>query len=567
MNSSRLFTQVMVFSALAGTISAQTIPPADQAQIEDAIRTEEARSTLPQLDTPTNDQSADGISAPEVDLLSAGAGGPCFELSAILITGWEETGARPTAADHLIGRCSTASDIGEALNAVNLAYQDAGLITTRAYLPQQDVSDGDLEITVIAGTIEGFVYGDGGAADARLTTAFPTGPGDLLDLRQLEQGYDNLNGPSSASAEANFIPGTEPGDSVVAVAVEDGRPWSLDATLSNQGQESTGQIKGGLTFGYDNLANLNDELSISLGTTLFESRQERFSDSLSIMWDVPLGNWAHSVSISGSQYRLPVIGINEQYEVEGNSLSFAYGAEFLLRRDQASKIFATGGLDLTRSRSYIEGIELVSQRRNMSVGHLGVRGEHTLERGEIKWQTDLRFGLDAFGASISDASIVERDFVVWSARVDYDRPIGETGVTWSTRFEGQISPDILPSSEQLSIGSWSTVRGFHEDSMYGDDGFYLRNTFEWPEQTWDGGKTTFNAGFDLGYINPSELRDWSQRTLVGVSVGADIEFDVGSTLSIGLAHALSRPDENAPNSTSAFEDNETVARIEWRAEF
>jgi len=561
-------TSSVLALCLAGTLSAQSIPPADQGLIDDAIRTEEIRtSRAPSQPTSGEDQSGAGISAPEPDLLSAGAGGPCFELSEVLITGWEKIGSRPNGADHLIGRCSTAADIGEALNAVNLAYQDAGLITTRAYLPQQDVSDGDLEITVIAGVIEGFVYGDGSAADGRLNSAFPTGPGDLLDLRRLEQGYDNLNGPASASAEANFIPGTEPGDSVVAVAVEDGRPWSLDATLSNQGQESTGQIKGGLTFGYDNLANLNDELSISLSTTPFENRDERFSDSLSLIWGVPVGNWSHSFTMSGSQYRIPVIGINEQYEVEGNSLSFGYGAEVLLRRDQASKVYATGGLDLTRSRSFIEGIELVSQRRNMSVGNLGLRGEHTLERGEVKWETGVRFGLDAFGANIPDASIVERDFVVWSARVDYDRPLGESGVTWSTRFESQISPDILPTSKQLSIGSWSTVRGFHEDSMYGDDGFYIRNTFEGPAQTWDGGKTTFNAGFDLGYINPSALRDWSQRTLVGVSVGADIEFDVGSTLSIGLAHAISRPDENAPNSTSAFEDVETVARIEWRAKF
>jgi hemolysin activation/secretion protein len=224
-------------------------------------------------------------------------------------------------------------------------------------------------------------------------------------------------------------------------------------------------------------------------------------------------------------------------------------------------------LDITRSRSFIEGVELTTQARSLAIGNLGLRGEQTLENGEFKWRTGLRFGLDAFGSNIAQSSIVEPNFVVWSARLDYAQQIADTGVTWRTRLEGQISPDVLPSSEQMSIGSWSTVRGFHEDSMYGDDGLYLRNSIEWPKQEWDGGAYSFNAGLDFGYINPSELREWNQRALIGVSVGADFDFGNNTTLSVGVAHALSRPDENAPNTTSAFEDSRTVMRFELRKEF
>ncbi|SMX31822.1 ShlB/FhaC/HecB family hemolysin secretion/activation protein [Octadecabacter ascidiaceicola] len=569
MNSALNFTVIaVVVSAIAGSATAQPISTADQALIDDAIQTQAARDNLPDLEPQQTDGPAgDGIVAPDVDLLTVGAGGPCFDLSEILITGWENAGPRPKAADRLIGTCATATDIGAALNTINIEYQDIGLITTRAYLPEQDVSDGDLEIAVIAGVIEDFVYGDGSAADARLTTAFPVGPGALLDLRELEQGYDNLNGPASASAEANFIPGTKPGDSLVAVAVQDGRPWSLSSTLSNQGQEATGEFKGGLTFGYDNLANRNDEFSVTLSTTLFDSRNSRFSESLAFDWGVPVGDWAHSFSLSGSQYRLPVVGINQSYTVEGDSVSFGYSTEVLLSRDQTSKFYATGGVEITQSRSFIEGVELTTQRRNLTIGHLGLRGEQTMENGEFKWNTGLRFGLGALGSNIGVSSIVDPDFIVWSARLDYARPVAETGITWRARLEGQASPDVLPSSEQLSIGSWSTVRGFHEDSMYGDDGFYLRNTLEWPSQSWELGTYKFNAGLDFGYINPSRLREWNQRVLIGVSVGADFDFGADTTLSVGVAHALSRPDENAPNTTSAFEDSRTVMRFELRKEF
>ena len=167
-----------VLSGGAIPVTAQPISTADQALIDDAIQTQNARENLPALVPTRRGEASDGgIVAPGVDLLTVSDGGPCFELSEISISGWEEVGPRPDAADRLIGSCSSAIDIGAVLNDINLGYQDAGFITTRAYLPAQDVSDGDLEIVVIAGVIEGFVYGDGSAADERLTSAFPVDPG------------------------------------------------------------------------------------------------------------------------------------------------------------------------------------------------------------------------------------------------------------------------------------------------------------------------------------------------------------------------------------------------------
>lgn len=103
--------------------------------------------------------------------------------------------------------------------------------------------------------------------------------------------------------------------------------------------------------------------------------------------------------------------------------------------------------------------------------------------------------------------------------------------------------------------------------MYGDSGIYLRNTVEWDAHKGPDVEVRMNAGLDIGYVEPSALRSWSQDYLVGVSLGADIKIQNQATLTLQVAHALSRPDENPPNAQPAFEASRTVGYVGFKVEF
>jgi hemolysin activation/secretion protein len=542
------------------------VAPGDVDTVNAAIE-EQRRAGAAAAPPPPAGTGGAGLDLPTPPAIGAAAGGPCFDITAVNVSGWEPTNIRPTEQQVLVGQCVTARDIGEALNEINLAYQEAGLTTTRGYLPEQDIDDGTLDIIVVPGRIEGFVYADGRPADRRLEAAFPTEAGDLLNLRALEQGFDNIGAPQSASGDLTLLPGTAPGDSIVAVAVEDTRPWHLSFDFSTEGQETTGEILGSVDFAYDNLLGLNETIRFTAGTTPTSDRPLQFSDNASLSLSLPIGNWSHYFAINGSAYSLPVAGINQGYTVEGQSRGFTWSSTYMLFRDQTRVFQAYGGLDLSESRSFIEGLEIESQRRNITVGNLGFRGEHTLASGQLNWDFGVRFGLDAFGAEILSASIVEKEFLLWQGSLDYSHRFGESAFSYTGRLAAQASDDILPGSEQFSIGGWSNVRGFHGDSMYGDSGVYLRNTLTWKAEPWSWGALSLSAGLDAGYVVPSTLRSWNQRYLVGASFGATLEIDALGTLSFDIAHALSRPDENLPNSTDAFEDDLTVARVGLEIEF
>jgi hemolysin activation/secretion protein len=569
----RTYPQVVGLVVLLGTgmAQAQAIPPADLRAAENEIQQQQTRQAEADAARRAAQRRTGGTQgAPTTggDPLAIPPGGPCFEIRDIALSGFEAFNEKPEGYRDLVGKCVTAADIGAALNRINQHYQDLGYITTRAYVPEQDVADGSLEITIQAGRLEGYVYEDGSKADARIGAAFPGERGDLLNLRDLEQGLENINAPKSASGRFQLIPGEQPGGSFVQVHVEDKRPWHLDLSINNTGFDTTGVLKATANLGFDNVLGLNDQLSFGVTTTPFDSRGDKFSDAYSISWNVPVGNWSYGIDVGTSGYYFILPGINQSYPVEGNSQYATFSAERLLMRNQTAKVFAYGDLKLTRTRTFIDSNEIETQRRRLTIGSLGLRGEKSFAKGsKFTWDVGTKFGLDAFNSYVLDKSIVDPEFKLLKARLTYEYPLNDKGALYKGTLALQHSDDILPGSEQFSIGSWSSVRGFHDDSMYGDSGIYLRNTVEWDAYKGADVEVRMNAGLDIGYVEPSALRSWSQNYLVGVSLGADIKIQKRATLTLQVAHALSRPDENPPNSQPAFEADRTVGYIGLKIDF
>ncbi|QGM38080.1 Hemolysin transporter protein ShlB precursor [Pseudomonas aeruginosa] len=112
---------------------------------------------------------------------------------------------RPTRA--LPGRRPAAL-----LKAVTDHYLDRGYVTTRAYLPQQDLASGTLRIIVVEGRLEG-LDSSALASPRELAMSFPGRTGELLDLRELEQLVDQLSRLPSRQAQLELVPGSEVGGS------------------------------------------------------------------------------------------------------------------------------------------------------------------------------------------------------------------------------------------------------------------------------------------------------------------------------------------------------------------
>ncbi|MCY1428268.1 Hemolysin transporter protein ShlB precursor [compost metagenome] len=152
----------------------------------------------------------------------------CFTVREITLEGADHLDAanRERLLEPYRGQCLGVSQLNALLKAIT--YLDRGLVTSRAYLPQQDLSSGKLKIIVVEGRLEGF--DDSAVTTLReLRMVFPGQVGEPLQLRELEQLIDQVNRLPSRQAQLELVPGSEVGGSRAELKGAQTKPWRVSA--------------------------------------------------------------------------------------------------------------------------------------------------------------------------------------------------------------------------------------------------------------------------------------------------------------------------------------------------
>ncbi|WP_375673199.1 POTRA domain-containing protein, partial [Bartonella sp. TS82HLJMH] len=101
---------------------------------------------------------------------------------------------------------------------------------------------GHLKIVVVEGVMEDITL-DGHKVERRLqgeiTTAFPNLIGKPTNLRQIEQGLDQINRLFSRQATINLGVGCNSGGSILDVHIEKQKPWLITLSSDNLGAKAT----------------------------------------------------------------------------------------------------------------------------------------------------------------------------------------------------------------------------------------------------------------------------------------------------------------------------------------
>jgi hemolysin activation/secretion protein len=107
----------------------------------------------------------------------------------------------------------------------------------------QDLSAGTLTLSLVPGRIAAIRTTPDSSStllgnSALLATAIPARPGDLLNLRDIEQGLENLKRAPTAEADIQIEPSTapdaKPGDSDLVIKYVQSKKWRVKAV---SGQE------------------------------------------------------------------------------------------------------------------------------------------------------------------------------------------------------------------------------------------------------------------------------------------------------------------------------------------
>jgi hemolysin activation/secretion protein len=386
---------------------------------------------------------------------------------------------RPKFRAQLIARFTGqlgVDDVESLLSEITRYYILRGYATARAYLPEQDLNSGVLHVIVVEGRIER-LQGPG------LTpNIFPVQPGDLLNLRDLEQGIDNLNRLGSNHATLDLQPGSAAGGTVVAIHNEPTSRWHFSESFDNTGSRDTGRNQGSATILVDNPLGLADSLSVNHRRAIpyhaGVQASESTTASYSVPWDWQLFTLGASQSSYALQYHAPSGFL---LPFTGDSRSVFLRFDRGLFRNQDSRLNASATLTWHSSKNYLLGSLIGVSSRDTSTLDLGIDYSTAWGKGVFTASAGIGLGLPLFGSLKDPAGLPDyaprTEFLKFVYGAGYSRSfvVASQNLSFSTSLTGQYTRDVLYGSDQLTVGGPYAVRGFDRTNLAGDIGYVWRN--------------------------------------------------------------------------------------------
>lgn len=530
-------------AALPGWAQAQTattpqpiIEQQRQQERERALREQNERSVDERLPTP--------VAAPAQRI--ADGESPCFRIDRIALTGEQAQRFQWAVADlsgadgkdSPLHRCLGTGGVNTVLERAQQKVIERGWVTTRILAAPQDLASGQLTLTVIPGRIAAIRLKDGSAspllgARALLATAIPARPGDLLNLRDIEQGLENLKRAPTADADIRIEPSAaadaRPGDSDLVVQYAQPKRWRLTVSADDSGTDATGRNQGGITASLDNPFGLNDLLYVSynhsLASPLFHGA-DKGTDSRTAHYSLPYGYWALSLTGSRSGYHQKVAGLSQSYEYSGESDNAEVRLSRLLYRDQKRKTALALRAFRRASHNFVDDTEIQVQRRTVGGWELSLNHKEFVGKATVEANLSYRRGTGAFGSIAAPEEPFGEGtsrFKLIAAELNVALPFklrvgaGEQSLRYVGLARGQWNRTPLTAQDRFAIGGRYSVRGFDgETSLLGDRGWLIRNDLGWALPS--GGAEVY-VGVDYGRVGGPSAAGLIGNDLAGAALG------------------------------------------------
>lgn len=422
---------------------------------------------------------------------------------------------------HYQGSCVGRQGVEILAKGVSQAILGRGYVTTRVLLPEQDLSTGTLRLAIVPGTIGQLRFADPGLRGS-WKSAFPARAGDLLNLRDLEQGLEQMKRVASQDVDMQIVPTELPGVSDVVIAVKRGKPWTIVASVDNSGSRSTGRRQGNLSLSIDNPLGLNDLFNAGYNRDLDSGRQQHGTHGWNAYYSVPWGYWTGTVSAYANNYFQRIAGINQSFALSGTSKNVDLKLQRVISRSQDDVLSAQFRLSRRYGHNFIEGTEIPQQRRNNTALEIGLADRHYFGAAQFDGSLVYRQGVGSFGAQAD--TLAHEGGPTWryrmlvaDANLSVPFRLGSQPLRYVTTFRGQFTDDRLYPLDALTIGSRYTVRGFDgELQLLGDRGFYWRHELQVPIGAT--GQSLY-GGLDYGHVYGPSTAGLAGTQLAGAVIG------------------------------------------------
>ena len=452
------------------------------------------------------------------------------------------------AVEPFTNRCLGRVNIDNIIKLLNQLYFNHGYITTRAYLPKQKTSQGILKLIIIEGKINTLSSDN---KNLYLNNLFSDKPESYLNIRNLEQGTDQINRLEGYQSKADIKPTSKIGYSDIIIKSAYKKNIYFRSGFDNSGSESTGEIVANIGTSINNLVGINDQLMIDLRSNSNPDEGKKLNRTISLSYDVPYIDWNfgtrlnetknvslinNNILINNQSIATQLRNINSNIEIyakkniyrdESKKISFNISWH---KKDKVSQVNKTNIEVSTYTRNHLAvGINLSKKTKENSDYSLDFKIKHGLGSKVV-------FRNNNGEITPTPKSFPGRHFTIYKIGGSYNTTLANK-INLKLAFDSQYSDDILFGGEMFQIGGVGSVRGHSNIAISGAKGAYFRSTFSFTKLS--PSDPQFYLLYDIGYIFSGKRTDGGRLDGKGIGVKLNI-FNQKLSLEYGENHTRKR---------------------------
>lgn len=458
--------------------------------------------------------------------LAVASEGQCYQIDNLEIQGAYELSRNEIRGlkEAYEGRCLQVEDIKDLVRVITNLYVSKGNITTRAYIREQNLLEKKLIINVCEGALESVEYVN---KKTFLNDILPLRTGHILNLRDIEQGIDNIS--RWGNAKIYLKPGMKEGGSIAVIDNKPSKGWRINSGIDNSGSKNKGRYQSFTNFSFGNLFSLNENYLLSYRASVGD-HSKNFSSSYNLVVSGAYKYNNFMFQHNNAAYKTLINTPRNKYINHGGSKVYKFIADRVVHRDGESKTNISVGGEADDYSNYIADNKIETSSYRIHKADLGIKHQRRLAASSMSFSVNFTVGENKdYRKSAASMKIPAKKFNKINYGISWVLPLGaiteKQFIKYLLQVNGQYSPRMLVATEKDTVGGLSSVRGFQDYVENSDDSLVVRNELSVNLPTLSRvGKAIFGevdlfGGYDLGRFYSYEAKGVRSGLMSGVATG------------------------------------------------
>ena len=345
--------------------------------------------------------------------------------------------------------------------------------------------------------------------------------------------------PLIANISAELAAGTRPEKSILELNVTEADPFFTEFFTDNARAPSVGSWRRGFRFTERNLLGFGDRLGGEYVNT-------EGSNAVDLSYSVPVTPRNTTIDIRGGVTSTEVVEEPfDRADIIGDSFNFEFGVRQPVYRTPTTEIAV--GLSGTRqeSNTEVEGQNFdlspgADENGETRISALRFNQEYTKRtlQDVFALRSQFNVGLDVFDSSINAEPEPDSRFFAWRGQAQYVRRLGQNNLLL-VRSDLQFATTNLVPLEQFSVGGIQSVRGYRQDALLTDNGFFTSAEVRFPVYQTASRQSSLSLSpfFDLGVgWNDDSDNSPEDNTLLGLGLG--LQWQTGDKFNARIDYGI-----------------------------